>query len=70
VEGPGSTNRIPLPGGQKCPEISGAASTLDLVDGSNPVTVPVEPTIKAALEAYRAGTAGPDAYPDILFGQS
>lgn len=47
--------------------------TIDPVDGSAPVTVPVDPTIRAALEAhpeaYRAGTAGPDAYPDILFGQ-
>lgn len=47
--------------------------TLDPVDGSAPVTVPVQDTIREALaahpEAYRAGTAGPDAYPDILFGQ-
>jgi hypothetical protein len=47
--------------------------TIDPVDGSAPVTLPVDPTIRAALnahpEAYRAGTAGPDAYPDILFGQ-
>jgi hypothetical protein len=47
--------------------------TIEPVDGSAPVTVPVDPTIEAALaahpEAYLAGTAGPDAYPDILFGQ-
>ena len=47
--------------------------TIDPADGSAPVTLQVDPTIKAALnahpEAYRAGTAGPDAYPDILFGQ-
>lgn len=47
--------------------------TLEPVDGTAPVTVPVQDTIRDALaahpEAYRAGTAGPDAYPDILFGQ-
>ena len=47
--------------------------TLDPADGSGPVTAPVQDTIREALaahpEAYRAGTAGPDAYPDILFGQ-
>lgn len=48
--------------------------TIQPVDGDpSPVTIEVDPTIKAALkahpEAYRAGTAGPDAYPDILFGQ-
>lgn len=46
--------------------------TIDGIDGA-PVTVPVNDTVQAALtahpEAYRAGTAGPDAYPDILFGQ-
>lgn len=47
--------------------------TIKPADGSLPITIPVDATIRQALtahpEAYRAGTAGPDAYPDILFGQ-
>ncbi len=47
--------------------------TIDSVDGQPPITVPVNATILSALqahpEAYRAGTIGPDAFPDLLFGQ-
>src|SRR4051812_35904967 len=42
--------------------------TIATPDGAPPVTVPANPTIVEALrahpEAYRAGTIGPDAYPD------
>ena len=48
--------------------------TIATPDGAPPVTVPANETIVAALqahpEAYRAGTIGPDAYPDIIFGQA
>jgi hypothetical protein len=48
--------------------------TINSVDGRPPVTVPANPTIVRALreypEAYRAGSVGPDAYPDIYFGST
>lgn len=42
-------------------------------DGGPATSVPVNATIKQALvacpECYRAGAIGPDAFPDLLFGQ-
>lgn len=43
-------------------------------DGLGTTNAPVNPTIQQALQqypkAYRAGAIGPDAFPDLLFGQS
>ena len=48
--------------------------TFTFPDGSPPVTVPANPTVVEALtkypESYRAGTIGPDGYPDMIFGQT
>ncbi|HTL87347.1 MAG TPA: hypothetical protein VL856_19345 [Acidimicrobiia bacterium] len=48
--------------------------TIATPDGAPPVTIAANPTIVEALrahpEAYRAGTIGPDAYPDPIFGQA
>jgi len=51
---------------------TGSGVSIKALDGST-LTIPVNATIKDALtqfpDAYRAGTLGPDAYPDIFFGQ-
>lgn len=51
---------------------TGAGVSIKAIDG-NTLTIPVNATIKQALtqfpDAYRAGALGPDAYPDIFFGQ-
>ena len=51
---------------------TGSGVSIKALDGST-ITIPVNATIKDALtqfpDAYRAGALGPDAYPDIFFGQ-
>jgi len=51
---------------------TGTGVSIKAIDGTT-LTIPVNATIKQALtqfpDAYRAGTLGPDAYPDIFFGQ-
>jgi len=53
--------------------IQNGSVTIHPIDGSAAITVPVDQTITDALTqfpgAYRAGAVGPDAFPDLLFGQ-
>jgi hypothetical protein len=45
------------------------AATLDLFDRSYPKDPHVRDAIRAFPDYYRGGVVGPDAFPDILFGQ-